>query len=119
MWTTSSNTSCDKSPARSHEEVSTMTFLNKRGQQIGEYAVLLGIVLGGVVAVQAVIRTQIAKGINARASEYYTQATSGLDPVLLVSPDQTSASTSASRMDMTNVDDGTAEQKSKSATFND
>ena len=95
-----------------------MKRFNERGQQIGEYAVLLGIVLGGVVAGQAVIRTQISKGINARATVYYEGVTDGLDQADLVSPNQTSVSASASRMNMDNVDDGTAQQVSASQTFN-
>ena len=92
-----------------------MMLLGKRGQQIGEYAVLLGIVLGAVVAVQAVIRNQIAKGIKGRADVYYTEATNGLSN--LTAPDQTSVSASKSFSNMSNIASGTSQQLGKSETY--
>ena len=93
-----------------------MMLLGKRGQSIGEYAVLLGIVLGAVVAVQAVIRNQIAKGIKGRADNYYTQATTGLTGTL-TAPDQTSVSASLTKADMASVDAGLEQQKSASESY--
>lgn len=47
-----------------------MKLLRRNGQSIGEYAIMLGIVLGAVFSVQNYIRNRILGGIQATA-EYY------------------------------------------------
>ena len=52
-----------------------MRILRKRnGQSIAEYAVLIGLVLGAVLAMQHYIRKRIAGAIKAQADNYATNA---------------------------------------------
>ncbi|MCH6550932.1 MAG: hypothetical protein IH804_02825 [Planctomycetes bacterium] len=71
-----------------------MKLLQKRGQSIGEYAILLGIVLGAVFAVQNYIRNRIAGGVQATATYYFDGSTMASDEKI------TSLSSSVSQSDM-------------------
>ena len=48
-----------------------MKLLRRNGQSIGEYAIMLGIVLGAVFSVQNYIRNRILGGIQATAEHYH------------------------------------------------
>lgn len=47
-----------------------MDITSRRGQSIGEYAVLIGLVLAAAVAVSPVIRNRIQAAIEARGATY-------------------------------------------------
>ncbi len=73
----------------------------ERGQSIGEYAVLLAIILGAVVGVQALVRNRVAGAIQSQADTYVSKAkgTESADSSLLSK--KTSNSTSTARSTMT------------------
>ena len=54
-----------------------MKLLRRRGQSIGEYAILLGIVLGAIFAVQHYIRNRIMGTIQAKADLFAGTSTAG------------------------------------------
>ena len=74
----------------------------KRGQSIAEYAVLIGLVLGAVLAMQHYIRIRIAGGIKNQADAYMTAAGGSA-----VTIDRTVHSTSDQSMNMTTATTGT------------
>ena len=74
-----------------------MKLISKRGQTIGEYAILFGIVLGAVIAMQGYIRQRIAGTIQQEADGYGT---------VTYSPDTTSLSTSTTALTMSDVRTG-------------
>jgi len=74
-----------------------MKLISKRGQSIGEYAILFGIVLGAVIAMQGYIRQRIAGTIQVEADNYGTT---------VYSPDVTSDSTSTTALQMQSARSG-------------
>ncbi len=51
----------------------------RRGQSIGEYAILFAIVLGAVVAMQTYVRDRLAGAIKAKANVFAGGATEALE----------------------------------------
>ena len=80
-----------------------MSRVSRRGQSIGEYAILFAIVLGAIVAMQGYIRNRIAGGLQSRADNYMTT----LGATTATQLTSTSNSTSRSRMNMQSVNQGT------------
>ena len=76
-----------------------MTLLNKRAQSTGEYAILVTIVLGAVIAVQNAVRNRIAQKILDQATHYHDTAAT------IDASSHQNAYTSAT---MTNASSGTA-----------
>lgn len=75
-----------------------MKLIMKRGQSIGEYAILFAIVLGAVIAMQSYIRNRIANRLKTAADGYDAGTTSVAT---------TSDSTSTTRASMSRADTGT------------
>lgn len=83
----------------------------RRGQSIAEYAVLIGLVLGAVLAMQHYIRIRIAGGIKAQADNYVnTSGGSAADFARTAdsTSDQALAMTSATSGTITNASVGTS-----------
>ena len=74
-----------------------MTFLSRRGQSIGEHAILFAIVLGAVVAMQNYVRNRIASRIQQEADNWVAGTTIT----------QSSTGTSTSGMTMSSAGAGT------------
>ena len=67
-----------------------MTLMTKRGQSIGEYAILFAIVLGAIIAMQNYVRNRIAQRIQTQADAY-----SAVGVAIVSGSDSTSTSRSA------------------------
>ena len=80
-----------------------MKRMNRRGQSIGEYAILFAIVLGAVVAMQNFVRNRIAGQIAAEGNIYLSQAGNNVN---IYKANQTSESSSSSNIAMTDADNG-------------
>ena len=93
-----------------------MKLLHKRGQSMGEYAILFAIVLGAVVAMQNYIKTRISAKIQA-ATGLYTAAgsASGLN-ALTLTMNVTTDSKSTTSAGMTNVRAGTLRSDSNATS---
>ena len=76
-----------------------MKLLSQRGQSTGEYAILVTIVLGAVIAIQSAVRNRVAQRILDQATAYNATAAN-----LQTSSDQTSFTQAT----MTNANQGTA-----------
>ncbi len=81
---------------------------NKRGQSIGEYAILFAIVLGAVVAMQNYVRNRIAGEIKVTADTYFKLGTETIDT--------TSGSTSTQTATMDTAKAGTLTQKTDASS---
>lgn len=86
--------------------------MTRRGQSIGEYAVLIGLVIGAVLAMQNYIRARISGGIQNRADAYLT-AVGGKALGLT----RTEASESTADLKMTTATAGTSGASSKGTSF--
>ncbi len=75
-----------------------MKLMTKRGQSIGEYAILFAIVLGAVIAMQNYVRNRISEKIKEQADAY-----SGTGVAIVSGSD----STSTTRATMTDAANGT------------
>ena len=78
----------------------------ERGQSMGEYAVLLGIILGAIVGMQALVRNRVAGALDKQANTYMTNA--GGAGATAADLKRGSNSTSSSRVTMSSRDAGTA-----------
>lgn len=83
---------------------------NERGQSIGEYAVLLAIILGAVVGMQALVRNRVAGAIDSRSNAYMSEAGGGAGAQDLK---RASQSTSTARSTMTSSRAGDVKTGSK------
>ena len=84
----------------------------RRGQSIAEYAVLIGLVLGAVLAMQQYIRVRLAGAIKTQADIYANRTNAGSG----FTPNRTSDSFSNTSLTMTNATAGNVNITSNGST---
>lgn len=80
-----------------------MKILGRKGQSLGEYALLIGLVIGVIFAMMPYVKDRLAGGIQFGADNYLTTVGGAAYKV-----DQASESASASGTKFTTADVGTA-----------
>lgn len=93
-----------------------MTRLNsRRGQSMGEYAILFAIVLGAAIAMQQYVKSRL-QGATAGTADGYMNAAAGLGGYGTFEPDRVSDSESKTALAMTSAKTGTVTMDSTSKT---
>ena len=94
-----------------------MTRLNsRRGQSMGEYAILFAIVLGAAIAMQQYVKARL-QGATAGTADGYMAAAGGLGGYGTFEPDRVSDSKSETTLAMTSAKTGAVAMDSTSTTI--
>ena len=92
-----------------------MRVSSRRGQSMGEYAILFAIVLGAAIAMQQYVKARLQGAVAGTADEYMNTA-AGLGGYGTFEPDRVSDSDSSTGLTMTSAKAGTVAIDSKSKT---
>lgn len=85
----------------------------RRGQSMGEYAILFAIVLGAAIAMQQYVKVRLQGAIKQGADDYFNSVGNGL---ATFEPVRTVGSTSTTQLNMTTAKVGDVKIDSSSTT---
>ena len=88
---------------------------SRRGQSMGEYAILFAIVLGAAIAMQQYVKARL-QGATAGTADGYMNAAAGLGGYGTFEPSRVSDSASTTALTMGSAKTGTVAINSKSTT---
>ena len=88
-----------------------MKLLNKRGQSLAEYGIIIGVVIGAVFAMTPYIKTRIQGAIQVQADAYSSAAGGGV-----YDPDVVQDSTSDTNLAFQSATQGSVDQTSDSTS---